>query len=1792
MQRLKKTLSSILAAAMAAGALTAAPMTANADVNFTGTVNEVEYIEIEGDTYDYMYEYTVPSDATGDEWYQHRGIQLQLEEDVMYDVAVKEYAVSGMSAERGFYFRLNQYVDGNLTYIENVNYLQGQVMNAGDSAERTVENIKGSIGTLVFDTKIIRFSAGGVLRMGIDLAPSGYRVTASDGVELIGAESGDYISIGDTVAYAYGGKMYESAPITAPLALTPENAAGVGTETGDAIKITAGAGVELINLPENGYTLSGARIRYTYDGKTYLTEPVTSSINITSASDGTEVADDEYSKYLFVHFTGNDGRQTEMGEQIYFSVSDDAITWERLNENEPILTSAMGTTGLRDPHIVRSPDGSKFYLIATDLHIYDDRNWDAAQYKGSKKIMIWESSDLVNWSEQREYAIGEDIDAFNVGCVWAPESIWDEERQQYMVFWASMVCPEKPEGYDVLTDETEKYNLVKANSKQRIYRSYTSDFVNFTKPEVYIERENHVIDTTILYQDGIYYRYSKDETTKRVGCEYSNSLDGPWTATELGIGNCEGPTAFKFNGENKWGLFVDSLGAGWSGYGLQMTENLLDGGYTFKETDHGESELRHGTVIPITDEEYERLIENYPLTNDEPEEPGTDIRYSFTEDTVASAGRSASGDVQEWLINTTPEYFYIAQADLDSLEKITLRAGHGGNSAYNATYKLYAYDSGGAALTQEQLAAFKTDASPLGTEIAKVTDSNSGWEYSTITIDKLDVTLESEGAYVLDEENSSPLNIPDGAGEKALVLGVEYTNSSPTAYFDYITLSYNSSGPKQSAEPEETSEPEETPLSLSQYYATSYSANSIGEPSYAYDGNLETVWSSNRNSDAGYEYFVSYQVFDAGEGKVFDLKKIKAIAEDQQSCLVYLGANDDKILSDPTVVMPEEGDLCGAKSSAYNAFAQLYNAVKLGNNIDVLAENTDGRYEAETELSGRYRYFIIAAQGWPTTNICETELYAGIVDLNPPTAAPTLAPTSAPSASPTSTPTVLPTNEPSATPERVYPERWDEYADSFDGSDEDDMIVWHKFSNNSAGGSHEFDEDGVLTIKSAENAQAGDVCYGVTAVIKNIKPNTEYYLTFKEKTDFSEVTNSQHGFYLKPDTATATASQTDAARITNVAENRNNSNNIGIHQDAHTDADWEEKEFVWTSGSGIRTAGDDVYAAKLEFTVRSAVGSVQIKDLVIREVPEPSEIAPKAVGGDGVKAHSVVIDPVKRSVTVPLYPGTDASNLDLMVETIDGVSAELTSGTWEDGVLTLKQNEYTEEWTVKSVVRANPVIDGYYADPNVVIFGDTYYIYPTTDGGTNWDGEEFRCFSSKDLVNWTDEGVILDLDDVPWSTGKYGWAPTIAEKDGKYYFYFSAAGKDMNDAKQLGVAVADSPTGPFTALDTPMITSNNGYTSGGQMIDPHVFIDDDGQAYIYWGNVKMYAAKLNDDMVSVDWSTLADITPANNYKEATFVIKRNGTYYFMWSDGDTGSWNYNVRYGTSSSPLGPIEGNTRILSRNNTDDPAIRGNAHHSVINIPGTDDWYICYHRFNIPLYGDFEGQASEPGNHREVCIDKMTFDDEGNIEVVTATLEGILEPVIIASPDPSPSPTASATSAPTVTPTAAPSASPTAASTATPTAIPTAAPTASPASTPTASAEPTPTATTAPAPTISPTATAAPTAPPTSEPTLEPTPTATTAPTPTATTQPEDGWNVEYDGTANMATVTVPEDAQAGESISLFIAEYNEDGILTDLEAIDIEIEAGRTEYEIETQKGIVQNEENRVRLFLWDSGYRPLL
>lgn len=299
-------------------------------------------------------------------------------------------------------------------------------------------------------------------------------------------------------------------------------------------------------------------------------------------------------------------------------------------------------------------------------------------------------------------------------------------------------------------------------------------------------------------------------------------------------------------------------------------------------------------------------------------------------------------------------------------------------------------------------------------------------------------------------------------------------------------------------------------------------------------------------------------------------------------------------------------------------------------------------------------------------------------------------------------------------------------------------------------------------------------------------------------------------------------------------------------------------------------------------------------------------------------------------------------------------------------------------------IMANPIINGYYADPDIAVFNGRIYIYPTTDGGEGWNSTYFKAFSSADMINWRDEGVILDFADVPWTGGSRAWAPAIARKNGKYYFYYSGNGN-------IGAAVCDAPAGRFEDIGRPLVKDGQ---YPGVSIDPDVFIDDDGTPYLYWGNGHMYAVKLNGDMISFDGEPV-DITPPN-FREGTCVFKRRGVYYYTWCEDDTRSPDYHVRFGKGSSPMQKPEGNTVILHRNNAQNDRIRGTGHHSVLNIPGTDEWYIIYHRFGIEKYGGDEG-SEEAGNHRELCIDKLEFDDRGDIVPVKATLDGITHGVIL---------------------------------------------------------------------------------------------------------------------------------------------------------------------------------------------------
>lgn len=308
----------------------------------------------------------------------------------------------------------------------------------------------------------------------------------------------------------------------------------------------------------------------------------------------------------------------------------------------------------------------------------------------------------------------------------------------------------------------------------------------------------------------------------------------------------------------------------------------------------------------------------------------------------------------------------------------------------------------------------------------------------------------------------------------------------------------------------------------------------------------------------------------------------------------------------------------------------------------------------------------------------------------------------------------------------------------------------------------------------------------------------------------------------------------------------------------------------------------------------------------------------------------------------------------------------------------------------------NPVISGLYADPEILYAEQTgkYYLYPTTDGEIGWNNHDFRVYSSDDLRTWTDEGVMFDLrTDCSWADSK-GWAPCIIERkyvgkrgkpSYKYFYYFVAEGK-------IGVAVADRPTGPFRdALGRPMLTERPEGVRGGQVIDPDVFRDPQtGKYYLYWGNGFLAVAELNDDMVSLKEGTTRILIPRErkrdfHYNEGTYVFYRNGKYYFTWSENDTRSPNYQVRYAVSDSPTALTGEVSRTVLLAKDGSKGIWGTGHHAVIQRPDTDDWYIVYHRFARP---DAIKSGWDAGYRREICIDRLEFNDDGTLKPVVPTL------------------------------------------------------------------------------------------------------------------------------------------------------------------------------------------------------------
>lgn len=303
--------------------------------------------------------------------------------------------------------------------------------------------------------------------------------------------------------------------------------------------------------------------------------------------------------YLFVHFKE---KSTPDGEQVYFGLSRDGFSWEPVNGGNPLLWAYYGEKGVRDFTIVRCQENGRFFIFATDLSLaYGMRNqydhdWDKISRNGSKCLAVWESEDLVNWSEQRLVKLGNE----DFGCLWAPDILYDHESGDYLLHWSSS---HSSNGF----------------GPKGIYYSRTKDFKQFSEPALlYRKEDSGVIDSAIYYENGAYYMFVKSEKNpEKIILLRAEHAAGPYERMEafdasmedVASGLYEAPTAVKLE-DGRWCLFLDYYGVKGAGQGYVpfVAENLESGKFVRSDAAfHFPYGFKHGTILPITMEEYDRI---------------------------------------------------------------------------------------------------------------------------------------------------------------------------------------------------------------------------------------------------------------------------------------------------------------------------------------------------------------------------------------------------------------------------------------------------------------------------------------------------------------------------------------------------------------------------------------------------------------------------------------------------------------------------------------------------------------------------------------------------------------------------------------------------------------------------------------------------------------------------------------------------------------------------------------------------------------------------------------------------------------------------------------------------------------------------------------------------------------------------------------------------------------------------------------------------------------------------------
>ena len=285
----------------------------------------------------------------------------------------------------------------------------------------------------------------------------------------------------------------------------------------------------------------------------------------------------------------------------------------------------------------------------------------------------------------------------------------------------------------------------------------------------------------------------------------------------------------------------------------------------------------------------------------------------------------------------------------------------------------------------------------------------------------------------------------------------------------------------------------------------------------------------------------------------------------------------------------------------------------------------------------------------------------------------------------------------------------------------------------------------------------------------------------------------------------------------------------------------------------------------------------------------------------------------------------------------------------------------------------NPFIPGYFADPTVKKLGDTYYVYATTDGsGAGFGPSQVWC--SKDFENWT-------LMPMNWPDSHWIWAPDVMKhSDGTYRLFYC-------QPCNIYEGISTTPRGPWKNVlgESEAVLVPDRFVKNAITLDGQTFVDDDGSVYLYWGTWGIFkgfgcgAGKMTPDLKGFTETRLIPNTEVTDFFEAPFVMKKNGVYYFMYSSDSCHDSTYHVQYATSNKPLGPYTYKGTILKTSS--DGTVHGPGHHSILQEG--NDYYIVYHRHDNP--------HSTRGFHRQLCIDKLTFNDDGSIQPIEGTHKGI---------------------------------------------------------------------------------------------------------------------------------------------------------------------------------------------------------